>query len=56
MEKIVYFVNYPNESYSTELVDEAKHAFDEGAQVLEVRVVTVRVGRSLIELRVSTQW
>ena len=56
MEKVTYFVSYPTESFSTELVDEAKHAFDEGAQVVEVREVFWVVGRSKFEITVATQW
>ena len=56
MEKVTYFVRYPSESFSTEFVDEAKHAFDEGAQVVEVREVFWVVGRSKIEITVTTQW
>lgn len=56
MEKVTYFVNYPTESFSTELRDEAKHAFDEGAQAAEVREVVMVVGRSKIEIVVTTQW
>ncbi|MBR4834350.1 MAG: hypothetical protein IKU86_08505 [Thermoguttaceae bacterium] len=55
-EKVTYFVNYQTESFSTELRDEAKHAFDEGAQVVEVREVVLVVGRSKIEITVTTQW
>ena len=67
MEKVTYIVDYsqarskkartsaePPQTFATEFVDEARHAFEEGANVLEVREVVWLVGRSRIAINVTT--
>ena len=57
MEKVVYLVTYDGgESFETEMAGEARYAHENGATVLEIRVVDYCVGRVHIEVRVTVAW
>lgn len=57
MEKVVYLIAYESgESFETELVEEARYAHENGASVLEIRVIEHYVGRVHFEIRVTYAW
>ncbi len=57
MEKVVYLVAYDGgESFETEMVEEARYAYENGATVLEVREVEHFTSRIRVEVRVTITW
>ena len=57
MEKVVYLVAYDGgESFETEMVEEARYAHENGATVIELRVIDHYVGRVHIEVRITITW
>ena len=57
MEKVVYLVAYEGgESYETEMREDAHCAHENGANVMEVRVIEHYVGHVRIEVRITFAW
>lgn len=57
MEKVVYLVAYESgESFKTEMVEEARYAHENGANVLEIHEIDQFVGRARIEIRITYAW
>ena len=57
MEKVVYLVAYESgESFKTEMVEEARYAHENGANILEIREIDQFVGRTRIEIRITHAW
>ena len=57
MEKVVCLVAYESgESFKTEMVEEARYAHENGANVLEVHEIDQFVWRTHIEIRITYTW
>lgn len=56
MEKVIYLVSEENDSFETELIEEARYAHEKGATVLEIREADWFVGRVHVEVSISFQW
>lgn len=57
MEKVVYLVTFDSdESFETDMIEEARYARQQGASVLEIRETEWYTGRVHVEVRTSTHW
>ncbi|MBP3556691.1 MAG: hypothetical protein J6K20_03170 [Thermoguttaceae bacterium] len=55
--KVIYLVNYRSgESFETQLVEEARFAYESGADVLEIRTTDDFVGKVHVEVKTTYRW